>query len=64
MAPHSSTLAWKMPWMEEPGRLQSMVDVLSMVLYRRRSFETTVKVRQITGSKKFKEMLVCEEKET
>ena len=24
MAPHSSTLAWKMSWMEEPGRLQSM----------------------------------------
>ena len=24
MAPHSSTLAWKMPWTEEPGRLQSM----------------------------------------
>ena len=24
MAPHSSTLAWKFPWMEEPGRLQSM----------------------------------------
>ena len=23
-APHSSTLAWKIPWMEEPGRLQSM----------------------------------------
>ena len=22
--PHSSTLAWKIPWMEEPGRLQSM----------------------------------------
>ena len=22
MAPHSSTLAWKIPWMEEPGRLQ------------------------------------------
>ena len=21
MAPHSSTLAWKIPWMEEPGRL-------------------------------------------
>jgi len=21
---HSSTLAWKIPWMEEPGRLQSM----------------------------------------
>ena len=24
MAPHSSTLAWKIPWMEDPGRLQSM----------------------------------------
>ena len=23
MAPHSSILAWKIPWMEEPGRLQS-----------------------------------------
>ena len=24
MAPHSSTLAWQIPWMEEPGSLQSM----------------------------------------
>ena len=24
VAPHSSTLAWKIPWMEEPGGLQSM----------------------------------------
>ena len=24
MAPHSSSLAWKIPWMEEPGRLQSL----------------------------------------
>ena len=24
MAPHSSTLAWGIPWMEEPGGLQSM----------------------------------------
>ena len=24
MAPHSSTLAWKIPWTEEPGGLQSM----------------------------------------
>ena len=24
MAPHSSTLAWKIPWMEEPGKMQSM----------------------------------------
>ena len=27
MAPHSSTLAWKIPWMEEPDRLQSMVSL-------------------------------------
>ena len=25
MAPHSSTLAWKIPWREEPGGLQSTV---------------------------------------
>ena len=24
MAPNSSTIAWKIPWTEEPGRLQSM----------------------------------------
>ena len=24
MAPYSSTLAWKIPWTEQPGRLQSM----------------------------------------
>ena len=29
MAPHSSTLAWKTPWMEEPGGLQSMGSRLS-----------------------------------
>ena len=27
MAPHSSTLARRIPWMEEPGRLQSMVSL-------------------------------------
>ena len=27
MAPHSSTFDWKIPWMEEPGRLQSMVSL-------------------------------------
>ena len=27
MAPHSSTLAWRIPWMEEPGRLQSMASL-------------------------------------
>ena len=24
MAPHSNTVAWQIPWTEEPGRLQSM----------------------------------------
>ena len=42
MATHSSTLAWKIPWMEEPGKLQSMgpqrvghdlVTSLSLVMY-------------------------------
>ena len=28
MAPHSSTPAWKIPWMEEPGRLQSMGSII------------------------------------
>ena len=27
MAPHSSTLAWKIPWMEEPGRSQSLTQL-------------------------------------
>ena len=27
MATHSGTLAWKIPWMEEPGGLQSMVSL-------------------------------------
>ena len=43
MATHSTTLAWKIPWTEEPGRLQSMghkesdtterLDVTSQVLF-------------------------------
>ena len=41
MAPHSSTLAWKTPWTEEPGGLQSMgatvnifnINVLILVNY-------------------------------
>ena len=32
MAPHSSTLAWKIPWAEEPGGLQSMGSLLSIHL--------------------------------
>ena len=32
-APRSSTLAWKIPWMEEPGRLQSMGSLSQIRLY-------------------------------
>ena len=52
MLPHSSTLAWKIPWMEEPGRLQSMgllrvahdrVTSLSLFtfMHRRRKWQPT-----------------------
>ena len=50
MAPHSSTLAWKIPWMEEPGRLQSMgswrvghnwVTSLSLFMNWRRKWQPT-----------------------
>ena len=33
MAPHSSTLAWKIPWTEEPGGLQSMGSRLSDFIF-------------------------------
>ena len=52
MAPRSSTLAWKIPWMEEPGGLQSMgllrvghdwVTSLSLFtfMHRRRKWQPT-----------------------
>ena len=31
MAPHSSTLAWNIPWMEEPGRLQSTGSLITQL---------------------------------
>ena len=31
MATHSSTLAWKIPWMEEPGRLLEITDSIKVV---------------------------------
>ena len=42
MAPHSSTLAWKIPWVEEPGRLQSMGSLsLSTFMHWRRKWQPT-----------------------
>ena len=35
MAPHSSTLAWKIPRMEEPGRLQSSGSIRGGIAKRR-----------------------------
>ena len=35
MAPHSSTLAWRIPWREEPGRLNdSVIESMDMNLSR------------------------------
>ena len=53
MAPHSSTLAWKIPWVEEPGRLQSMWSLrvgrdwatslsLFTFMHRRRKWQPTL----------------------
>ena len=50
MAPHSSTLAWKIPWTEEPGELQSMglprvgqdsATSLSLFMHQRRKWQPT-----------------------
>ena len=41
MAPHSSTLAWKIPWTEEPGRLQSMGLLVSLARTRLTDFTFT-----------------------
>ena len=52
LAPHSSTLAWKIPWTEEPGRLQSTVSLrvrhdwatslsLFTFMHRRRKWQPT-----------------------
>ena len=59
MAPHSTTLAWKIPWMEEPGRLQSVESqrvghdwATSLSLYThksRMSFNKSTKERKGTG---------------
>ena len=52
MAPHSSTLAWKIPWTEEPGRVQSMGSLrvghdwatslsLFIFMHRKRKWQST-----------------------
>ena len=41
VATHSSTLAWKIPWMEEPGRLQSMGSLEVTFMHCRRKWQPT-----------------------
>ena len=41
MATHSSTLAWKIPWTEEPGRLQSVGLLVDCCLWGRAESDTT-----------------------
>ena len=52
MAPHSSTLAWKIPWMEEPGGLQSMWSQNQTRLsdYHRHCHEVLSLLRSLTGA--------------
>jgi len=47
MATHSSILAWKIPWMEEPGRLQSMGSQKSRT--RQSDFAFTLRLRWRAG---------------
>ena len=42
MAPHSSTLAWRVPWTEEPGGLQSMGSLFTFMHWRRQWQPTPV----------------------
>ena len=59
MAPHSSTLAWKIPWMEEPGRLHSRkwlrvrhdwVTSLSLLLEKEMATHSSVLAWRIPGT--------------
>ena len=61
MAPHSSTLAWKIPWTEEPGRLQSMgslrvghdwVTSLSLFTFKDMATHSSVLAWRIPGTGK------------
>ena len=67
MAPHSSTPAWKIPWKEEPDRLQSMGSSLEILLVATGSndFKHTTKSDQYLGvSKSRLNILMVEYKHT
>ena len=60
MAPHSSTLAWKIPWGEEPGGLQSMGRSESdMTVKRRKSEEKKEEnLKRIIISRDFESVII------
>ena len=71
MAPHSSTLAWKISWTEEPGRQQSMGshrDLLESISYQDAtpSLAQAIKMRDFSKKGKLSEdvieSIMCEEK--
>ena len=68
MATHSSVLAWKIPWTEEPGGLQSMgsqrvghdrVTSLSLSLHEAMSFYRNLRITGITDTTLWDRMLKC-----
>ena len=62
MAPHSSTLAWKIPWTEEPRRLQS-IESQRVGHYWATSLLFTLKlqtIRRCGSSRKYNMLLDCE----
>ena len=50
MATHSSILAWKIPWMEEPGRLQSMARVTESDMTEQLHFQTSLNIFKVHPS--------------
>ena len=50
MAPHSSTLAWKIPWMEEPGGLQSTFTFHFHALEKEMATQASVLAWSIPGT--------------
>ena len=47
MSTHSSTLAWKIPWMEEPGRLKSMGSLRIGTVVLEKTLESPLDCKEI-----------------
>ena len=63
MATHSSILAWKIPWMKEPGRLRSMRSQSQTRLSDFNfNFQLSKSVQMVTAAMKLKDTCSLEEK--